>query len=117
MGSIPITRSSSPILMQRLYQAGNRFEAQLLSDLLERHRVDNAIFGDYLTGAIGELPADLCPSVWIMRDDDLGRARALLDEFLADQHRGPTRSWVCRGCGELVDGSFDICWRCGGEGP
>ncbi|MGD8207459.1 MAG: DUF2007 domain-containing protein [Thiohalocapsa sp.] len=103
--------------MQRLYQAANRIEAQLLSDLLERHLVDNAILGDYLSGAIGELPADMYPSVWIVHDKDLERARELLRRFLDDAARDVGRSWVCRGCGELVDGSFDLCWRCGHERP
>jgi hypothetical protein len=103
--------------MQRLYQAGNRIEAQLLSDLLERHRIDNAILGDYLSGAIGELPADVYPSVWVVHDRELPRARELLQGFLDEAHREQRASWVCRGCGELLDGSFDLCWRCGGEHP
>jgi hypothetical protein len=103
--------------MQRLYQAGDRIEAQLLSDFLDRHLVENAILGDYLSGAIGELPADIYPSIWIVHDDDLLRARELLRRFIDDNRREQAPSWVCRGCGELVDGSFDICWRCGGEHP
>jgi hypothetical protein len=103
--------------MHRLYQAGHRIEAQLLSDYLDRHLIDNTILGDYLSGAIGELPADIYPSVWIMHDDDLPRARDLLARFIADNNRESERSWVCRGCGELVEGGFDLCWRCGAEHP
>ncbi len=103
--------------MQQLYQAGNRIEAQLLSDFLDRYLVDNRILGDYLSGAIGELPADVYPGVWIIHDEDLPRARELLALFLADGRREGVRSWVCRGCGELVDGHFDLCWRCGAEHP
>ncbi|KAA6187423.1 DUF2007 domain-containing protein [Thiohalocapsa marina] len=99
--------------MQRLYQAGDRIEAQLLSDLLDRHLIDNTVLGDYLTGAVGELPADVYPGVWIIHDQDLERAQALLQAFLADARREPRSSWVCHGCGELVDGAFDLCWRCG----
>jgi hypothetical protein len=103
--------------MQRLYQAGDRIEAQLLSDFLEQHLIDNAILGDYLSGAVGELPADVYPSIWIVHDEDLPRARGLLQGFLDDNRREHASSWVCRGCGELVDGSFDLCWRCGAEHP
>jgi len=101
--------------MQPLYQAGDRIEAQLLSHYLDRHLIDNAILGDYLSGAIGELPANIYPSVWIIHEEDLERGRELLRRFLADAARESGRSWVCRGCGELVDGGFDLCWRCGGE--
>ncbi len=101
--------------MQRLYQAADRIEAQLLSDFLDHHLVENAIFGDYLSGALGELPADIYPSVWVVYDDDLPRGRELLQRFLADCARDTGRSWVCRGCGELIDGGFDLCWRCGAD--
>ncbi len=101
--------------MQRLYQAADRIEAQLLSDFLDHHLVDNAILGDYLSGALGELPADIYPSVWVVHDDDLARGRELLQRFLADSARDVGHSWVCHGCGELIDGSFDLCWRCGGD--
>jgi hypothetical protein len=101
--------------MQRLYQAADRIEAQLLSDFLDHHLVDNAILGDYLSGALGELPADIYPSVWVVHDDDLARGRELLRRFLADSARDVGHSWVCHGCGELIDGSFDLCWRCGGD--
>jgi hypothetical protein len=100
--------------MHRLYQAGDRIEAQFLSDLLDSHGIDNTILGDYLSGAIGELPANIYPSVWLIDDADQARAEALLAVFLAEQRREVGASWVCRGCGELIDGSFDLCWHCGG---
>jgi hypothetical protein len=101
--------------MQRLYEAADRIEAQLLSDFLDRHLVENTILGDYLAGAAGQLPANIFPSVWVVYDEDLPRGRELLARFLAERDPEPRRSWVCRSCGELVDGSFDLCWRCGGE--
>ena len=100
--------------MRRLYQAGDRIEAQFLSDLLDRHGIGNTILGDYLTGAICELPADIYPSVWLIDDADEPRAESLLADFLTEQRREIGASWVCHGCGELIDGSFDLCWRCGG---
>ena len=102
--------------MQPLYQAADRIEAQLLQDLLARHRIEARVFGDYLSGAAGELPVDIYPRVWVLEERDLPRARALLDGWLSEnQARAEASSWVCRSCGELVDGSFDFCWRCGQE--
>ncbi|WP_462321311.1 putative signal transducing protein [Halochromatium sp.] len=102
--------------MQQLYQAADRIEAQLLCDLLDRHGVEARVFGDYLSGAAGELPADIYPSIWVIEDRDLPRAQTLLKGWLDDKRaRAEARSWVCHGCGELVDGSFDLCWRCGKE--
>lgn len=102
--------------MQQLYQAADRIEAQLLRDLLDRHHIQAEILGDYLSGAAGELPANIYPSVWVIEDQDLTRARELLDSWLSENaERSSASSWVCRGCGELLAGSFDLCWRCGRE--
>nr|WP_207143687.1 DUF2007 domain-containing protein [Thiococcus pfennigii] len=99
--------------VQRLYEARDRIEAQLLVDLLGRHRIGAAIFGDYLAGAAGELPAGIWPTVWVLDEADLGRARALLAQFLAAADRPPGPDWVCPGCGERLEDSFELCWRCG----
>jgi hypothetical protein len=96
--------------------ARDRIEAQFLRDFLERQRVPTALLGDYLAGAAGELPLDIFPSVWVVDDDDLPRARELLARFLqltADAVAGPP--WVCPACGEQVEGGFDLCWHCGHE--
>ncbi len=103
--------------MLRLYQARDRIEAQFLHDFLERHLIRSVVLGDYLSGAIGQLPVDVYPCVWVIEDGDLPRARELLESFRSDADRGDAPSWVCRACGELVDGSFDYCWHCGAERP
>jgi hypothetical protein len=101
--------------MQRLYTARDRIEAQLVADHLDRHLLRVTVLGDYLAGAVGELPADLAPSVWLIDDADLDRARALLDAFLSERARPPGDSgpWVCAACGERVEDDFDLCWNCG----
>jgi hypothetical protein len=100
--------------MQRLYQARDRIEAQLLLAHLDRHLVEAVILGDYLSGAAGGLPADIGPAIWVVEDDDLERARELLGRFHADTQRpSDVATWHCSGCGESVDGDFDLCWNCG----
>jgi hypothetical protein len=102
--------------VQRLYQAGDRIEAQLLRDFLDRHLVRTAILGDYLAGAAGELPVDIFPTLWVVDDADLPRARVLVERFLvqsAAAESGPP--WVCPACGETLEAGFDLCWNCGHE--
>ncbi len=99
--------------MLPFYQAQDRIEAQLLGDFLDRHLVDTVILGDYLSGAIGELPADISPTVWILHREDLDRARELLARFLAQSAPDDTATpWTCTACGERVDGDFNLCWNC-----
>jgi hypothetical protein len=101
--------------MQRLYQAGDRIEAQFLVDFLDRHLIEAAVFGDYLAGAFGELPVNIYPTVWVLEDEDLSRAEELLARFLAQTESASTEDfpWICPGCGERVEAGFDLCWNCG----
>ena len=99
--------------MHRLYQARDRIEAQFLADFLDRHLIAARVLGDYLSGAAGELPLDVYPTVWVLEDEDLPRARELLARFLVQSDRAPGPAWVCPGCGEQVEGDFDLCWNCG----
>lgn len=97
--------------MQKLYEARDALQAQLLHDHLASHHIQSVVLGDYLSGAAGELPAINFPAVWLLEDRDLDRARQLLAEFLAAPPPGP--DWRCPGCGAEVEGSFDLCWQCG----
>ncbi len=104
--------------MQPLYQARDRIEAQLLRDFLDRHSIETLVFGDYLSGAVGELPADIYPTLWLINDADLERARALLMRFQSETgSRHAAAPWACPVCGEEVQGDFDLCWNCGQGRP
>jgi hypothetical protein len=99
--------------MRRLYQARDRIEAQFLQDYLDRHLITATILGDYLSGAAGDLPLNIYPTLWVLEDEDLPRAQELLARFLEQSERGGGPAWECPGCGELVEAGFDMCWNCG----
>lgn len=100
--------------MLRLYTARDRVEAQLLHDFLDHRLIRTVVLGDLLSGAAGELPADICPSLWVIDDLDLPRARELLALFLdPGQTRRADQTWVCAVCGERVEANFELCWNCG----
>ena len=101
--------------MHRLYQARDRIEAQLLHDLLVHNGIAATVLGDYLAGAVGELPADIYPTVWVIEDRDRERAESLLQRHLKQAAAPPAPSWICSGCGEFIDGGFELCWNCGFE--
>ena len=63
---------------------------------------------------VGEIPPDQAlPEVWLADDARFDDARRLLDALRAS----PDRHWVCRACGERVDGPFEQCWNCGAPMP
>jgi hypothetical protein len=98
--------------MRRLYEARDRIEAQFLLDFLDRHLIAATVLGDFLAGAAGELPANVYPAVWVLDDEDLPRARELLDRFL-QEGAASSAAWICPACGESVEAGFDLCWNCG----
>jgi hypothetical protein len=101
--------------MQKLYQASDAMQANLLKDHLAAYHIQAVVLGDYLSGAAGELPAINFPAVWLVKDRDLVRARQLLAEFLTPVT--PASAWQCPGCAADVDGEFALCWRCGTPRP
>jgi hypothetical protein len=99
--------------MHKLYEALDRVEAQMLVDELASAGLEAVILGDYLSGAAGELPANIWPAVWVVSDDDLARAKQVLAAF-TQRNRQPQEvgGWRCPQCGEWVDVGFDLCWNC-----
>lgn len=102
--------------MLKLYEAANRIEAQQLIDFLSAYHIETVLLGDYLSGAAGELPANVFPAVWVVESRDLPRARELLATFQSQQ-AGDGRTagfpWTCAHCGEQVESDFELCWNCG----
>lgn len=103
--------------MERVYQAASLLDAQLVQDALNDSGIDATINGAYLSGAIGELPADATPSVWVIDDGDVARARTIINELLDDTGSGSDSDWTCADCGEMSSASFRLCWKCGAAKP
>lgn len=103
--------------MQRLYQARDRIEAQWLLDRLSEQGIAATLLGDYLAGAAGELPLDIYPTLWVIEDQALPRAQAVLARFLAEAAAEAGPAWCCPGCGETVEGAFELCWHCATPRP
>jgi hypothetical protein len=69
----------------------------------------------FISGALGELPADSCaPEVWVNNPHDAARAALLIEESRATVRDAP---WRCTQCGEALEGQFFHCWQCGQHRP
>ena len=83
-----------------------------LRNLLEQSGIDCLIRNEQLSGGLGEIPFLEClPELWVMRDEQLPSAQALLAEL--DQTATNLPSWQCPACGEHNEGQFAVCWQCG----
>ena len=100
--------------MKRLIQAPNAALATLWADMLRQGGVECSVQHYFTSSIVGEIPPDQgLPVVWVHDDAALERARALLHDL-----RHPRwQHWVCRGCGERIEGPFESCWNCGAAMP
>jgi len=100
--------------MRRLVSAPNLALATLWADMLTHAGIAATVQRAYASSIAGELPPDQAlPEVWVMDDERLEAARALLAQLQHPVHR----HWVCPGCGERIDGPFEQCWNCGTAMP
>lgn len=66
--------------MMIVYSASNSIEAYLIKNLLEQQEIAAYIFGDYLQGGVGEIPAIGLVTVNVS-DSDYTNAKAIVDEW------------------------------------
>ena len=103
--------------MKLVYTAKHPTEAHLIKGMLEAEGIRAVVRGDQLYGAYGELP--ILPTVWILDDTLAAYAERLVIEFLrggAARKYGHER-WTCARCGEVLEGQFTECWKCGANRP
>lgn len=106
--------------MQRIYGARDSIEAEFVKGLLDAENIRAVVQGSALEAARGDIPftAASLPSVWV-NEPDVMRAMQIVEEFRrggpAATH--PKAPWKCPRCGEMLEGQFTSCWKCGAERP
>ncbi|MCB1754775.1 MAG: DUF2007 domain-containing protein [Gammaproteobacteria bacterium] len=98
--------------MTRIYAAESIIDAQLLCDRLIDNGIDAIVKGAYLTGAVGEIPADQLVSVWIFDEDLQAAAKQIVRDFERERNK-PPEEVICGNCREVNQGNFGFCWSCG----
>lgn len=98
--------------MIRLHSAPDLIALQPARDLLDAAGIPYLVRNEFLSGALGELPAqEIWPQIWVAAAD-LDRARACL-QALESPPATDGEPWTCPRCGEENGASFEICWQCG----
>jgi len=101
--------------MKTVYSSPHLFLVYLFKDILDSHHIPCIITNLYLSGAAGELPpTEVWPSLRVENDEDFDRASQLVSQELKRQVQDSNiQAWSCPQCGELIEGQFNQCWRCG----
>ena len=107
--------------MKQVFIAKDPTEAHLVMGLLEAQGIQAVVRGKGLFWLRGMLPMteETCPSVWVLEDSEVEKARAVVMQFekgkaAEEAHRAP---WRCPGCGETIKSQFTQCWQCGKVRP
>ena len=103
----------------KLWVAANAVDAHMLRQLLEQEGIRAVVRGDDMVPLQGGnlFRMETRPSVWVLADERLTRARELAAELATGGARdGDPRTWACR-CGESVEEQFSECWSCGRSKP
>ena len=98
--------------MKRLIAHESLAHVGHVRNLLEQSGIACVVKNEQLSGGLGEIPFLEClPELWVLRDEDLSRAWALLKSL--EEGESGCGLWRCRHCGESNEGQFAACWRCG----
>ncbi|PLZ01885.1 hypothetical protein CY652_14225 [Burkholderia sp. WAC0059] len=97
----------------KLTRAPNLLVAQHWLNILQTAGIPCEMHNRYLSGALGEIPAEQCaPELWLVDERDAKIARRLLAAAASGPPAGAP-SWRCRQCGETLEAQFTVCWQCG----
>jgi hypothetical protein len=97
--------------MKMIYTHENRMILFNIKNLLQAEGIETRVVNEFAGGAVGDLPAfETWPQLWLDDDSRLPAAEEILGKIFDHRDR---RDWYCRGCQELNDASFQLCWKCG----
>jgi hypothetical protein len=97
--------------MKKVFTTENRMILFNMKNLLEGEGIDTVVVNEFAGGGVGDLPAfETWPELWVRDDAQLARAQSILQGVDSASAAEP---WCCRGCQEVNDGAFRICWNCG----
>ena len=71
---------------------------------------------DESSSSLGEVPPIVsCQYVWVIHEDDVARARVIVQELESQSEVSNQEPWTCASCGEVLEAQFTSCWKCGAD--
>ena len=103
--------------MIKIYESHDRIFVESIKATLLSEGIEHLV-KDESSSSLGEVPSIVsCQHVWVIQEDDLERARALVKQLESQADRTHDEPWVCAQCNEQLEAQFTTCWNCGSERP
>lgn len=98
--------------MKKIYSITDRVFIYLLKSKLEEKGI-NCIIKNEQPPLAGEIPPVIAPpELWVMDDEQFLYAKKIIQDELTEIST-VKECWKCPTCQELIEGQFNVCWRCG----
>lgn len=97
-------------LMKRVFSSPDRAQLGLLRNILEKAGIPCVERNQQMAQTISVAPFQA--ELWVEQESDYAEASALLKAWV-NPTPAPGAGWSCSRCGELLDGQFEKCWKCG----
>lgn len=98
--------------MKKVYTTQNRVLLYLLQSTLEDKGLHCTLRNENPPLA-GEIPPVIAPpEIWVMDDAHYAEAKRVIQAAIAHASQ-PGERWECPECHEILEGQFDVCWKCG----
>jgi len=86
--------------------------------VLESNGIETFMKNQFGTSGAGELPfIEVIPQLWVLNENDAGRARELIGELHDKLDTGQMQAWTCPECGTRLEAAFTHCWKCSSARP
>lgn len=97
--------------MKLIYTHENKLLVENARNLLQIEGINTVVKNEFSSGAAGDLaPMDTWPELWLVNENQLTKAKAVIDAMQAQAHGD---DWRCNQCQEINGAAFEICWSCG----
>lgn len=97
-----------PFRWRCVYSAEHFIEAHIVCGLLTQAGIQTHLRGEFLHGAVGEIPFEQARVEVMVYAIKLARAEQILVNY-RQQHE---THWQCPNCREENGPAFDFCWSC-----
>lgn len=90
----------------------NQVEAEHIQSLLEEQGIETFVEGGTSNTAMSYVGSAIGGVKLLAKDSDVESVKNVLATLESDNSAG--EDWFCAKCEDSVDGSFEVCWSCGG---